>query len=148
MEYFFQVSSQAEHRAAILAGLREFNDANCPHFAQSRLPGGGRMPIEVVAKDQDGKIIGGVTGSMLWHWLFVDILWVDKSLRGSGLGTRLMERFEQEAIKQGCRYSKVGTYDFQALDFYEHLGYKVVGVYEDLPPGHSEYWLRKDFVTE
>lgn len=143
MELTFRKSCEDENRNYILSQLKEYNDSNCVQFAQSRLPGQGRVPLEVVAFDQ-AELVGGAMCSTKWQWLFVDYLWVCASLRGKGIGRSLMEMAEAEARSRGCQFAKLGTYDFQALDFYERLGYRVVGVYEDLPPGHSEYWLRKE----
>jgi hypothetical protein len=38
----------------------------------------------------------------------------------------------------------VDTIDFQALPFYQKLGYTGWGRLDDLPPGHVRYFLKKD----
>jgi len=51
---------------------------------------------------------------------------------------------EGEARARGCQQAWVRTFRFQARGFYERLGYRVVGVLEDYPPGDALYWMRKD----
>jgi GNAT superfamily N-acetyltransferase len=82
-------------------------------------------------------------GGTYWGWLYVEILWLDARARGRGLGARLMAMAEQEAQRRGCRGAHLDTMSFQALPFYERMGYTVFGVLEDLPPGHRRYFLKK-----
>jgi hypothetical protein len=41
------------------------------------------------------------------------------------------------------RWPISNTYDFQALLFYERLGYEQFAALEDYPPGHSRHFLKK-----
>ncbi|TFV36564.1 GNAT family N-acetyltransferase [Bradyrhizobium sp. CCBAU 11361] len=70
----------------------------------------------------------------------VDLLFVPHSLRGPGLGRRIMLQAEREAIARGCRGAWLDTYSFQARAFYKRLGYRAFGVLDDYPPGqHSPF---------
>ncbi|MBN2387489.1 MAG: GNAT family N-acetyltransferase [Anaerolineales bacterium] len=91
----------------------------------------------------NGRVVAGLTGGTYWRWLYVARLWVDDSLRGQGYGSRLMARAEEEAIRRGCLYAYLDTEDFQALAFYEKLGYAIFGELPDCPPGHVRYFVRK-----
>jgi GNAT superfamily N-acetyltransferase len=103
-----------------------------------------RRPLHVFLRDAQGRTIGGITGETNWGWLYVDCFWLPDDLRGEGWGVRLLEAAEDEARKRGCRHVRLFSYSFQAPGFYEKLGYRVFGVLEDYPPGHSQVWLRKD----
>jgi ribosomal protein S18 acetylase RimI-like enzyme len=74
----------------------------------------------------------------------VEDLWLCNSLRGQGIGRRLVSMAEAEARSRGCSRVWLRTFGFQARGFYEKLGYGVVGVLEDYPPGNELYWMRKD----
>ena len=50
----------------------------------------------------------------------------------------------QEPLRRGCRHAHLDTFTFQALGFYEKHGYSVWGALDDLPPGFTRYFLRKD----
>jgi GNAT superfamily N-acetyltransferase len=91
----------------------------------------------------DGEIIGGLWGSTSYGYLHIDMLIVPENRRGTGLGTRMMQQAEQEAIRRGCHGSYLDTFDFQARGFYERLGYTVFGALEDTPPGHTRFFLKK-----
>ncbi len=103
----------------------------------------GFVPLIVVAKDEKGRVVGGITANLNWNWLEICLLWVDASYRGKGLGSRLLETLEQEAQERGCRRVHVDTFSFQAKAFYERFGYHVFATLEDYPPGHQRIYLEK-----
>jgi GNAT superfamily N-acetyltransferase len=70
-------------------------------------------------------------------------LWVEPSLRGQGLGTRLIAAAEAEAAARGCSQSVHFTYVFQAGSLYERSGYELVGRVEGFPSGTDVLWYRK-----
>jgi GNAT superfamily N-acetyltransferase len=80
----------------------------------------------------------------VWHWLSIDTLWVLESFRGKGLGSALLDAVEQEARQRGCRWSNLNTFDFQAPGFYRKAGYVEFGRLVDYPPGHTNFFLRKE----
>lgn len=96
-------------------------------------------------KAEDGSTVGGVYGATMWTWLMIDGLWIAPSLRGQGLGKKLLLAAEAEAIARGCSGSWLGTFDFQSRDFYQHLGYTVFSELSGFPPGHVHFHLRKNF---
>jgi GNAT superfamily N-acetyltransferase len=98
------------------------------------------------AGEAEAPVIGGLWGSTSYGYLHIDMLIVPESLRGTGLGTQLMQQAEEEAIRRGCHGSYLDTFDFQARGFYERLGYKVFGALEETPPGHTRYFLRKSLA--
>jgi len=55
----------------------------------------------------------------------------------------MLQREENKARSRGCVSAKLSTFSFQARDFYEKLGYKIVGQMSDYPPEESFYWMRK-----
>lgn len=61
--------------------LNEFNRA-CLGFADEH------KPLAVFLRDENGQVVGGLTGCTYWGWLCVDILWVDERLRGQGWGKK------------------------------------------------------------
>ncbi|AUT00779.1 GNAT family N-acetyltransferase [Nostoc sp. CENA543] len=100
-------------------------------------------PLGVFIRDAQGEIVGGLVGKTHWGWLFVSHLWVAESLRGQGYGKQLLLKAEQAAKKRGCSHAYLDTFSFQALGFYQSLGYQIFGVLPDYPPGHERYFLQK-----
>lgn len=94
-------------------------------------------------RNSEGTLLGGAYGYISWGWLYIDLLWVDDSLRGTGMGTRLIKEIEKLANEKDVYCYYLGTTSFQALDFYKKMGYQVCGEIEGLPPGHTNYFLKK-----
>ncbi|MDI2125580.1 GNAT family N-acetyltransferase [Yinghuangia seranimata] len=125
--------------------LEENNTAVSPDIA--RLRGGTgehEEPLHLFAVDDDGTVVGGLTGRTWGHWLHVTLLWVAAERRGTGLGGELLARAETTARDEhDCHYVRLETWDFQAPEFYRKHGYEVVGEVPDYPPGVTEYILAK-----
>ncbi|WP_235776425.1 GNAT family N-acetyltransferase [Robertmurraya massiliosenegalensis] len=94
-------------------------------------------------KDEEGNIIGGISGNTKMQSLYIQFLWVDENHRGKGFGIQLIKGAEKYAVEKKCRMIKVDTFSFQAPDFYKSLGYEVCGIIEDYPEGHKQYLLYK-----
>lgn len=104
-------------------GTREAMRAYAEHYNWKEnslkiLESFNRSQIFYVAEDT-GKIAGIVRGSKDR----VVNLFVLGSYHSSGLGRRLMERFESESVRNGSREIRVRA-SLYAVPFYEHLGYK------------------------
>jgi GNAT superfamily N-acetyltransferase len=113
-------------------------------FNRAQIPDKGFVPLAFTLFDEKDEFCGGLTGHIAYEWLFVDILWVADHARSRGQGSQLMLAAEEEARSRGCRHAWVDTFSFQALSFYQKLGYTVFGKLDDFPTGYSRYFLRKD----
>lgn len=108
-----------------------------------------KSPVEnlnLLLKDEDGKMYGGITGTIFWAHLHVDFLWVDQSVRGKGYGSQLIKMAERLAKEKKCRLILLDTFSFQAPDFYRKLGYKEYGVVDDHPAGYSQHFFEKRLI--
>jgi diamine N-acetyltransferase len=126
--------------------LQRYNDTQSPPMRAAHLAADAPQPLHLFLKDADGRVWGGVIGRTVWDWLEISYLWVDDRLRGQRFGTLLMERVEEAARRRGCNYVVVETFSWQARGFYERLGYRVISVLDDSPPGFADYRFRKDFA--
>ena len=95
-------------------------------------------------RDDQGHMLAGITGYTWAGMAEIEFLWVDERLRGQGIGARLLAAVEAEARLRGCERIIVSTYSFQAPQFYQSQGYAVMGQINDCPPGHINYWLKKE----
>jgi GNAT superfamily N-acetyltransferase len=99
--------------------------------------------LVVSLRDEADRLVAGLYG---WTWggcAYVDLLWVDESLRGSGLGSRLLATAEEEARSRGCTQVLLSTHDFQAPDFYAARGYRETGRFHGYPRGRDQIQLAK-----
>ena len=100
-------------------------------------------PLNIVEYDSDGNIIAGLLGGTYWGWMYVDILWVDKSHRREGIGSKLLAEAEREARDRGCHHVHLDTMSWQAPGFYKKHGYEVIGILPDIPRGNQKHLLMK-----
>ena len=106
-----------------------------------------RQPIGCIATDPaSGEVVGGLWGRTELGLLFLDMFFLPEALRGSGVGSRLLEQVETEARRRGCRRAVVETSSFQAPDFYRRHGYEEFGRVAFAVPDHARIFLRKEFA--
>jgi len=103
--------------------------------------------LNLVLKDHEGKIVGGILTSTLYWSLYLEVLWVDNKYRGLGYGRHLVLAAQKLAKKNGCITSHVYTFSWQAPDFYQAVGYKLIATYEGYHGGITELILMKRLDT-
>ena len=86
-----------------------------------------RKPLTIAIKGEDGAPIGGLLGRTSMGLLFIDLFYLPKELRRSGLGSHILKMAEDEARARGCSASVLYTVSFQAPDFYKRHGWTVMG---------------------
>ena len=129
----------AAERETVLKGLRAFNEAMIG-------PANDR-PVELVVRDAEGVVIGGLLGNTKWGWLYVDKLWMSDAARGRGIGSRLLARAEEIARERGCVGAFLSTFEHQARPFYEARGYHVFGTLDGFPAATRQFYLCKPFAS-
>jgi ribosomal protein S18 acetylase RimI-like enzyme len=142
LRFFLVDTASPADRSHIHEQIKAFNDEISANHRAVRKS--GTQPLDIFVRDEEGRLCGGLVGVTYWGWLEVEDLWLGGSLRGRGIGRRLVSMAETEAVARGCSRVWLWTFGFQARGFYEKLGYRVVGALEDYPPGGACYWMRKD----
>jgi GNAT superfamily N-acetyltransferase len=112
-------------------------------FGEAHTPPRNYRPVHLALRSLEGRLLGGLLGSLVWDWLQIDVLWVDAANRGRGYGRALLQRAEEIAQDAGCRHARLDTFDFEARGFYEKQGYAVYSALADFPRGHTQFHLRK-----
>ncbi len=143
---FLSENEEKEAAEFLQEKIKEFNNAHSPQHLAIRVEGAVR-PLFLLLKDESGEMVGGLSGSTYWGWLFIEYLFVPEELRGRGLGAQLLAKAETIAIRRGCEHAYLTTFGFQAPGFYKNQGYIQAGCLEDYPPGVSYYWMRKDLTA-
>lgn len=94
--------------------------------------------------EENGKIVAGLAACMTaFKILYVSTVFVEESYRRKGYGKLLMEEMEKRAKELGANTIRLDTFDWQGKKFYEALGYKAVGFYNNAEDGYSEYFFLK-----
>ena len=94
-------------------------------------------------EEEDGKILGAITGRAYYNEVHIGDLIVDKDCRKSGLGTKLVRAVEEYYSGKCYDIITLTTFGFQAPEFYKKLGYKVEFIRENKDPKLSKYFLSK-----
>jgi len=103
--------------------------------------------ISLVLKEHEGTIVGGIMTSMLYWTQYLEVLWVDDRYKGLGYGKDLVLEAERRAKRNGCLASQTYTFSWQAPDFYQAIGYKMIATYEGYVNGITEHILMKRLDT-
>ena len=98
----------------------------------------------IFLRDEDGRVVAGISGIAWGGCCELQAMWVDEPLRGRGLARALMARAEAEARRRGCALVQFRAYDLLTPGLYERLGYETVGVIQGCPAGSTARWYRKD----
>jgi GNAT superfamily N-acetyltransferase len=118
--------------------LDRVNAAATPDVPASR-------ELTVRVTDESGDLAAGVSG---WTWgvaAGIAMTWVREDVRGDGVGSTLLSRFEDEARARGCTHVFVTSFTFQAPAFYERHGYREIFRWDGVPtPDAADVHFRKE----
>jgi len=123
----------------ILDGVRSFN--------RDRTGNEAPRQVACLLRNELGEVAGGVQGSLWGRSMHIDALWIDENHRGRGHGSELMKVIEDYALSHQHPLIYLETTSFQALPFYEGLGYRVFGQLPDITEGHTLFFLCKELST-
>jgi len=96
--------------------LRHFNYRAVGEYPETQY-------IRLNARDADGRVVGGIRAFVFLYWLRIEVLFVDESLRRTGIGSALLVEVERQARQLGAKNAILDTFEWQAPDFYEKHGY-------------------------
>lgn len=130
----FHEKPDSPEAKAILSGIVAYNDG---------YRSGDLRWLTVYVRDGAGEVSAGLNGYTDWGWLFVKLLWVRDDVRGTGFGSRLLAKAEDEARARGCHSAWLDSFSFQAPEFYRRHGYGEFGKLADYPRGHARHFFAK-----
>lgn len=116
--------------------LREFNYGIIGEYS-------GTQYIRLDARDEAGRLLGGLRGFVFLDWLNVEVLFVEEDARGSGLGSRLLAEAEQQAIALGAKNARLDTFEWQARPFYLKHGYEEYARIDEFVQGKYLVLMKK-----
>ena len=126
----------------ISQGLVNFNHEKIKALEQEA----PETKFSIFVRDEADHTIGGLRAIWFWNALHVELVWVSKESRGTGLGTKLMQKAETFAVEHGYELSLLESASWQAKSFYEKLGYTLMATLPDYPKGHATHFLTKKLV--
>ena len=119
--------------------LRHYNYGFVGEYPEQRY-------IRLNARDENGRLLGGLRSFVFLHWLNIEVLFVEAEVRGSGLGSRLLAGAERQAIELGATNAKLDTFEWQAPAFYQKHGYEEYARVDDYVPGFYLASMKKSLA--
>jgi N-acetylglutamate synthase-like GNAT family acetyltransferase len=101
--------------------------------------------INLVAKNNEGQVIGGAHAYTTLKVVHTVQLWVDEDYRNQEYGKELLSTVEKIAIENGCISGLVNALSFESPEFFQKQGYEIFGVSDAYNDSILEYFLIKRF---
>ncbi len=127
---------------------KEYEEILIQEISNDAFDAKGFLPMRsfsIFIKDSEENIRGGITGTVLFGSLYVDSLWVHKNLQNQGWGSQLIHEAEKIGKEQGALFVTLNTMDWQALPFYQKLGYSIEFTRQGYSKDSKMFLLRKNF---
>lgn len=118
-------------------------DAGLEHYNHSVAPLSDVKPLASFATDPAGRVVGGAVGRTWGRCCELQQLWVESDCRSAGVGSRLLQLFEESARGRGCDVFYLTTLSFQAPEFYRKHGYTSLAEISGHPDGIVKYLMHK-----
>ena len=100
------------------------------------------LKLNWLAYDEN-KLVGALTANLLWDWIYIDELWIDRIIQNRGFGKALITKVEDYAKENNINGLWLWTQSWQAEGFYKKLGYEEFTRFPNFPNSHSRIGLRK-----
>ncbi len=94
----------------------------------------------------NGEFCGAIVSKALWGALHIRHLFISPDCRGQGMGRTLMEKAFERGKELHCHFAYVETLSFQALGFYQKLGFDLEFTRPGYDKGVSFHYLRKELT--
>lgn len=96
-------------------------------------------------EDENAQRIAVIVGYLLYGSVLIDMLWVRKEHQRKGIGSKLVSILENYAVLQGATFAIVNTMEWwDAVPFYQSLGYEIEFVRHGYTNNAKQYSLRKN----
>jgi ribosomal protein S18 acetylase RimI-like enzyme len=95
------------------------------------------------ALKEKGKVIGSIMGKTFFGALHIKYFFLEEDYRNKGYGSALIEKVLEKGKEMGCSFAYLETFNFQALGFYQKLGFTLEYTREGYHQGVAMHYLRK-----
>lgn len=140
-EMIIDETDNTDIRSLIRAGVRKYN---VPYLGAWEA-----TPFVIYFKNSIGAVIGGTYGRYIpCELVDIDYFWIDEKHRHQKLGTKLMKALEDFAKKHKVPRINLYTMEFQAMPFYEKLGFTLLATVPNWARQYDAHFMRKILQTE
>lgn len=115
--------TETELKDIVCKGLRQYNIDKTSESDMKLC-----NDINLVARDNDGNVVGGIMSSTYLMGMYINVLWVHESYRSQGLDSYLVNEAEKILKASGGIYAHTSTYSFQTHEFFKRHGYEAYDI--------------------
>lgn len=133
-----QYGASDDEMKKVWEGIIEYNKTTGPLL---QYPPYERLSI--IIKNESNNIVAGILSKIYLKSNFIEVFWIDESIRRMGFGSKLLSEIERISKDKGCSFIHLDTFSFQALGFYQKMGYSVFATLDDYPDDIKRYYLKK-----
>lgn len=124
--------------------LENYAHAGFKEYALETIGHHGEISIFAFALRQGDAIVGVITAKIFYKALVIRHLFIEKKWRRQGYGVALMQKAIEKGQKVGCHFAHLETMDFQALGFYQKLGFTLEFTRKGYAHGVEMHYLKKE----
>ena len=135
MQIIVETKPQPADMSTIVQGLLAYD--------ASKADGETVKYLVVTLRDDQNTVVGGIVGATYLGWLHINTVWIKDDFRGQGHGQALLAAAEAEAIHRGAHSVCLESLTFQAVTFYEKLGYTRFAELPNYPGTEKKVYLSK-----
>ena len=86
----------------------------------------GSKYFAYIVKNEYNEPLGGICGRRVFDEIYIEKICIDKSIRGNGIGRKLIETVEKEVDNGKCENINLITNEYRrAVGFYKKCGFKI-----------------------
>lgn len=101
--------------------------------------------------EDEGSIVAGISCSLSYDWVHVELLWVSETHRGKGLARHLLARAESHAARLGAKRAWLESTNRDAVALYTSCGYIPFGTLSNdktqFPPEIERVFMEKRLAS-
>lgn len=133
------------HLQPVSTELKEQIDKGLGQHAISTLGYNAKFsPAAFVARSKQGHFMGAIVIELFWGSLHIRRLYVEEEFRNGGVGSLLMEYALEYSKSYKCSFITVETMGFQALEFYQKIGFTLELTRSGYKHNTCVHYLRKN----
>lgn len=123
--------------------LEEYLSSSIISFGIDQLRGKVPRKLSCCFRDNVGKTVAAIMGSVTLNLFFISHLFVDENFRNKGLGTELLSAIESLALSAGCNVLRLNTLNKKAHAFYLRAGFDETASIPDYMTGFDLIYYHK-----
>lgn len=145
MDGYIEISHEPKYIRRVAQAVLDFEGKHGTGILFKDADEEGLAPSGIFAFSENDELLGGITYHTANDWVFIREGFVWEPYRRRGIYAALMAELEEAARASGFVGLDVWTYEWEAPEVYEALGFVQNGVHRNFPKGNTSIQYIKEF---